>query len=454
MDRMNRRAFLDRSAKTMVTFSTAGMLMGSKKQVKADKANDKIVMGVIGLGGRGRDHAQRLAQREDVWLKYVCDVDEVERMGSVPKRMASLQKAPCEGVTDMRRIYEDKEVDAVLIATTDHWHALATIWACQAGKDVFVEKPPCICPWEGRKMVEAARKYKRVVQVGTQNRSAAYIQKAAQYIKEGGLGEIPLVKVYNLKSGMPFICPKDSEAPKGVDYERYLGPAPLRPFNKGHFHEGWKKFWAYSEGDMGDDGIHQLDVARYILGDKPYPKAVNCSGGHIAFKDDREVPDTMAVSYEYDRQIVTFEMSEWAPYMIKIPPEVRDGDLFPHWPTCSTRIEVYGTKGLMYLGRHGGGWQVLVKYDGKIGEQEFGRQAHEEHREEFLACVRSRKTPNADIEIGYHSALLMHLGNLGVRLGGRRLVFDSATEQCVGDDEANALLKRTYREPYVIPEQV
>ncbi|HPO14434.1 MAG TPA: Gfo/Idh/MocA family oxidoreductase [Candidatus Hydrogenedentes bacterium] len=454
MKKISRRSFLDRSVKTIVAFPSAVALMGVKQHAKADKANDKIIMGVIGLGGRGRDHAQRLAQREDVALKYVCDVDEVDRIGNMPKRMTAIQKSPCQGVTDMRRIYDDKEVDAVLIATTDHWHALATIWACQAGKDVYVEKPPSICPWEGRKMVEAARKYNCVVQVGTQNRSAAYIKKAAHYIKEGGLGEIPLVKVYNLKSGMPFICPPDSDVPKGVNYDMYLGPAPSRAFNRAHFHDGWKKFWAYSEGDMGDDGIHQLDVARFILGDKAYPKAVNCSGGHIAFKDDREVPDTQVVSYEYDNQIVTYEMSEWAPYMIKIPAEIRDGNAFPYWPTCSTRIEVYGTKGLMYLGRHGGGWQVLVKYDGKIGEQEFGQQANEEHRSEFLECVRSRRMPSADIETGYQSALLVHLANIGVRLGGRRLEFDSVTEKFIGDEEANALLKRSFRDPYIIPDQV
>ena len=454
MNTMSRRHFLGRSAKGVVTFSAGAALMAARKKPKRDQANEKIVMGVIGLGGRGRDHARRFAQREDVLLKYVCDVDENERIGRFPRQIEGLQKEACQAVTDMRRIFEDKEVDAVCIATCDHWHALATIWACQAGKDVYVEKPPSICPWEGRKMIEAAKKYQRVVQVGTQNRSAAYVQEAAQFIREGGLGDIPLAKVYNLKSGGPFKCPADSEQPQGVDYDRYLGPAPTRPFNRGHFHDGWKNFWAYSEGDLGDDGVHQLDIARFILGDRPFPKAVNCSGGHIAFQDDREVPDTQVVTYEYDKLMLTFEMSEWAPYMIKIPPEVRDGDLFPYWPTCSTRIEVYGTKGLMYLGRHGGGWQVLVKPNGGMGKQMFGRQAHDEHRANFLDCVRSRKEPNADIKIGCASALLVHLGNIGVRLGGRRLHFDGETERFLDDEEANGLLKRSYREPFVIPETV
>ncbi len=447
---MNRRAFLGRSAQA----AAGATLLAGARRARADQANDKIVMGVIGLGGRGRDLCRNFARIPGVEVAYVCDVDEQGRIGAFPDQMERQQNHPVKAVTDMRRIFDDKDVDAVTVATCDHWHALATIWACQAGKDVYVEKTPAINVFEGRKMVEAARKYQRIVQVGLQNRSAEYVWKARDYIQSGRLGDVHLVKIYNLKNGMPFKCPPDSETPPGVDYDMYLGPAPSRPFNRGHFHDGWLCFWAYSGGDMGGDGIHQIDIARMILGDPPHPKAVHGCGGNLAFQDDREVPDTQVVTFEYDRRVMTFELTQWAPYMIKVPPEVRDNDLFPVWPTCSTRIEVYGTRGLMQLARHGGGWQVITRGDGTIGAQEYGRQTTLEHQANFIDCVRSRALPHADIEAGHHSASLMCLGNLAVRLGGRRVIFDGLAEGISGDPEADALLTRPYREPYVVREQV
>lgn len=451
MNTMHRRDFLGNSARAMVYMGAAAAV--TPKKARADKANDKIVLGMIGLGGRGRSHAFAMAQKSDVEIAYLCDPDPVGRLGDLPNRIAGLQGRTPKAVTDMRRVFEDPKVDGVFISTVDHWHALATIWACQAGKDVYVEKPPAHTLWEGRKMVEAARKYDRVVQVGLQNRSAEYLYAAREYIASGQLGEIPLVVVHNLKMGNAFKLPADGPVPDQVDYDLWLGPAPARPFNAGHFHSGWLMFWNYCGCDMSDDGIHQIDIARWMLGDLPYPNAITTKGGKYAFGDDREVPDTLSSMIEYDKHIMMFDMTEYANYMEKASDEIRNGDLFPYWPQNSERIELYGTKGLMYICRQGGGWQVMDK-GGKVVAQHYGRHTTPEHHDNFLDCIRSRKRPNADIEIGHLSNVICHLGVVGAKLGGRRLVLDGATERIVGDDEANALLKRTYRAPYEVPEQV
>ncbi len=451
MIQWNRREFLGDSTKTLFFMGASGVLAAGKS--RADQANDKIVLGMIGLGGRGRSHLFAMAQRPDVEIAYLCDPDTTGRIGDLPDKIAGLQGRTPKAVNDMRRIFENPDVDAVFVSTTDHWHALAVIWACQAGKDVYVEKPPSHSLWEGRKMVEAARKYNRVVQVGLQNRSAEYLYAAREYIASGQLGEIPLVVVHNLKMGSPFKLPQDAPVPDGVDYDLYLGPAPMRPFNRGHFHDGWLMFWEYCGCDMSDDGIHQVDIARWLLGDIPYPNVVTTKGGNYAFADDRQVPDTLSSMIEYDKHIMMFDMTEYANYMEKASDEIRNGDLFPYWPQNAERIELYGTKGLMYVGRQGGGWQVMER-GGKVIAQHYGRHATPQHHDNFLECIRSRKLPNGDIEIGHQSNIICHLGAIGAKLGGRRLVFDGVNEQIVSDEEANALLKRKYRAPYVVPEQV
>lgn len=442
---MKRREFLHNSAKTFIAL-TGASAMASRTTYAA---NNRIVMGAIGLGGRGRDHTRLFAGQDDVWMKYLCDPD-MKRIGNFPDQIERQQKQPVTAVQDMRRVFEDPEVDAVCIATCDHWHGLSTVWACQAGKDVYVEKPASHNIWEGRVMVEAARKFNRIVQVGTQNRTAPYVQAARDYIASGKLGTIPLIKVYNLKPGGPFRCPPDSETPEGLDYDLYLGPAPLRPYNSGHCHDGWKKWWAYSGGDAADDGFHQIDIACMLLGDPAPPTATYGVGGKYAYPDaDGDVPDTQEATFEYPGFVMTFELTEYTPYMYKTPGEIRDTDKFPQWNTNSTRIELYGSKGLMYVGRHGGGWQVLVGGD-RIKDEMPGRQHTPEHHLNFTDCIRSRNKPNADIEFGHKSAILIHLANIATALGGRRLVFDPNTEQITNDEEANnhILRKREYREGY------
>ena len=421
-------------------------------------ASDKIVLAAIGVGGRSSTLISGFASRSDVHFATLCDVDP-GRGGDMMKLLTEKQGAAPQRVQEMRRVLDDKSIDAVVIGTPDHWHGPASIFACQAGKHVYVEKPPSHNVWEGRKMVEAARRYKRVVQVGTQNRSAPYAQKALEYIQKGELGKIHLCKVYNLKSGGPFRAEGESAAPPGVDYDAWLGPAPKRAFSRSHFHGSWHAWWAYSGGDLADDGIHQLDLARWLCG-KESPRSVVATGGKLAFPDsDAEVPDTQLVQYDFGDLLMTFEQTGWAPYMDKIAGDIRNGAGSPYWPQCATRIELYGTKGLMLFGRHGGSWQAFHKSkaqsrQGELVAQELGRFPDAEHQADFLDAIRHNRRSNADVEEGHRSATLVHLANISTRLGGRRLEFDGKSETIVGDAEAAAFLKREYRAPYVVPEIV
>jgi predicted dehydrogenase len=414
-----------------------------------------VTIASIGVGGRGSSLLRGFLARGDVECAYICDLDPA-RGGDCMKEVERRTGKKARRVLDYRRVFDDRGVDAVVVATPDHWHGPATVYACQAGKHVYVEKPPCHNIWEGRKMVEAARRYRRVVQVGTQNRSAPYNQKAVEYIRSGKLGKIHLCKVYNLKSGGPggpFREPPDSKCPQGVDYDRWLGPAPLRPFNRAHWHGGWHHYWRYSGGDAADDGSHQIDLARWLIG-KEYPKSVAGMGGRIAFPgDDGEVPDTQTATFEFDGLLMTFELAQWAPYMFKTPGRIRFGDEFPNWLQNATRIELYGTRGLMVVGRHGGGWQVFTQ-DARVVAKEPGRFPDDAHKENFIGAVRGQNPPSADIEEGHKSAILLHLANIAARLGGRRFAFDAKTETIPGDPGANALVKRVYRSPYTIPEAV
>jgi predicted dehydrogenase len=453
MPPIDRRHFLSRSARGAAALAAAAALPS-----RVLGANDRVVLALIGAGGRGRQLARDFASRKDAEVALVCDLHE-ERRDAAVKELAARQRRPPQAVQEMQRVFDRKDVDAVIVATPDHWHALATVRACQAGKDVYVEKPPSHNLWESRQMVEAARRHGRVVQVGTQNRSAPYNHAARDYIKSGKLGAVHLCKVYNLKPGGPFKLPPDGRAPAGLDWEAWLGPAPSRPYNAAIFQGGWHRYWAYCGGDLGDDGIHQLDLALMLLGDPPLPRAVYGLGGRYAFQDDQEVPDTQVAVYELPKLVLTFELTGYPPYMDKIAQDVRDGDLFPYWPQCATRIELYGSKGLMYVGRHGGGWQVFGKAPrpsrpGELIAQAFGRPADRPHQDNFLACVRSRQRPSADIAIGHRSVTLVHLGNIAHRVGNTKLVYDAENETFVGNDAANKLRRGTYRKGYEVPESV
>jgi len=448
MGKMDRRRFLRDSLGTTVGAAALGATEPAPS--KKVSANERVIIGVMGLGGRGSYLARQFARRSDCEVAYLCDVRNDILEGRAQQIAGASGKKP-KLVTDFRKMLDDRDVNAILIATPDHWHAPATVFACQAGKDVYVEKPASHSIWEGRKAVEAARKYERIVQLGTQNRSAAYVRHAIEYLRSGKLGAIHLVRVLNMNARSRIPPTPDSTPPQGFDYDMWLGPAPMRPYNADRIGR-WNWFWDYSGGDIINDGVHQMDMARWVIG-RPHPKSVATTGSLHEFKDAGETPDTQIATYEYEGLTLLFELALWNPVMKKVAPEDRNKDQFPNWPFYAMKIEIYGTKGILYLGRHSGGWQVWGP-DWKGEPFEYGREANQEHQDNFIDCIRTRKRPNADIEEGHLSTLLCHLGNISYRVGNRRLAFDGTTETFVNDEEANRLVKRNYRDPWVVPEKV
>jgi predicted dehydrogenase len=270
MSTFNRREFLHCFAHTGLGLAASATVLTNAQSVRATPANDKVTLGLIGTGGRGGNLCDGFLKRGDCRIAWVADPD-MQRAKVAAANIAKRQNGTApKAVQDFRKVLDQKGVDAVVIATPDHWHALATIWACQAGKDVYVEKPPTHNCWEGRKMVEAARKYNRIVQVGTQSRSGAYAIAARKYIKEGKLGKIHFCRVYNQKDWPNFPAVPDSDTPKGFDWNLYNGPAPEAKYNA-NYRWQWHHFWRYSSGDIVNDAIHQIDLARYLLG-VDYPK--------------------------------------------------------------------------------------------------------------------------------------------------------------------------------------
>ena len=452
MSTMHRRDFLDRSSKSGLGLAAGITILADARSVKATPAADKVVLAFIGCGGRGFYLAKGFLARGDCRIAHVADVDGrllPARVGA----LAELQggQAP-SGVQDFRKVLDDKAVDAVVVATPDHWHAAATVWACQAGKDVYVEKPPTHNCWEGQKMVEAARRHKRVVQCGFQNRSAPYNMAARKYIEEGKLGAIHLCRIYNQKPPWGN-CPvvPDSDHPAGLDWDMWNGPAPECAYNASK-HKCWHHQWCYSGGDIANDASHQIDLARWLLG-KKHPKTVYSTGGRFDVQSAAQTPDTQIALYDFDKLLVSFELTLFAPYMLKTDPGVRQSDMFPYWMQNSTRIEIFGTEAMMVVGRHGGGWQVFARPKSRqpvVKAQHFGRFPDPEHKQNFIDCIRTRQRPNADIAEAHQSALWIHYGNISYRLGGQKIAIDPETEQIVDNAAAMKLFKRTYREPWVI----
>ncbi|MFC1614705.1 Gfo/Idh/MocA family protein, partial [Gemmatimonadota bacterium] len=402
-----------------------------------------------GVGGRGTRLAEFLVQRNDIEIAYICDVD-TRRYAWTLEVLDSFDAPRPKMVQDFRRILDDKAVDALVIATQDHWHALGSVLACQAGKDVYVEKPLAVNIDEGRKMIEAARKYKRIVQVGTQTRSAPYVEKAREYIQSGKLGDVHMVRVCNMMKHHPSPKRPEQPVPEGFDWDFWCGPAPLYPYSPGRW---WAGRWDFYCGPIAGDAIHQLDLARMIVG-LDYPKSVHQAGGIYHLKDGREIPDTQLATFEYDNLDLILEAGLWMPYHKKIPNTIRDSDRFPDWPFCSTHVEILGTEAMMYFGRQGGGWQVYDINNSEPVAQMYGRQADHQHLENFVNSVRDRSHPVADVEQGHISTALAHLANISYRVGNRKLLFDSQSETFTNCDEANKYLKRTYREPWVMPDEV
>jgi predicted dehydrogenase len=442
MNPITRRTFV----KASVAVSTT---LGILPTAKAASASERIMIGVMGLGGRGSYLAQAFATRKDAAVTWLCDPDS-SRLGRALGTIEAAQGRAPRADRDFRRILDDPNVDVLINATPDHWHALGSIMACQAGKDVYVEKPMSYNIWEGRKMIEAVQKHQRVLQVGTQSRSAPFAKEAADYIKSGKLGEVYLVRVFNLMQHPPMKMAAEQPPPAGFDYDMWCGPAAMLPYRPGR---AWLNMAEYSCGPIPGDAVHQLDLARFILGDPACPDTVVCSGGLHVLHDGRDTPDTQFALFEYGKLTVQFEGALWTPYMKKTPTEVRDTDQLPNWMFNSTRIEVLGTRGLLFMGRHGDGWQVFNEADQSIIASS-PKQSDQEHQDNFIECVRSRRQPNASAEQGHYSTLLCHLANISRRIGNKKLAFDGKTESFIEAPEANQHLKRAYRSPWVVPDIV
>jgi predicted dehydrogenase len=417
-------------------------------------ANDKINLAVLSGRGRALQLLSGFSSRPDCNIAYICDVDQSVAPTAMKAIATNEGEAP-KFVQDFRRALDDKSVDAVVIATPDHWHALATIWACQAGKDVYVEKPVSHSPWEGRQMVEAARKYGRIVQVGTQNRSAPYVLQAKQYIDSGKLGSIHLVKVFNQKYQENIRPVTETSPPSHINWDMWQGPAK-HPGYSLNIHNHWGAFWDFSGGDFALDAVHQMDLARWMTG-VDYPQTVYSVGGRFCDDGISEIPCTQVAVFEFPKLVIVFEMTLYTPYMIKSDTLVRDTDIYPYWPQNTERVELYGSKGLMVLGRMGAGWQVFDRQKNRnvvIAAQSHGRLPDREHQQNFVESIRSRQAPSADILEGHRSTLLCQSANISYRLGGQKLEFDAKTESFVGNAAANQFLKREYRAPWVVPEKV
>jgi predicted dehydrogenase len=445
---MNRRLFLSKTAA-----ATAGIVLAGPKRSRAQTSpNDVVNVAIIGLRGdnkghptwtargRGQDHYEHLAGVKNVRISHVVDIDERHFKDSLSFVKDEYGGNP-KTETDFRRVLDNRDVDAVTIAAPDHWHALMTIWACQAGKDVYVEKPISHNIVEGRKMIEAARRYNRIVQVGTQRRSIALLEKAVQFLRDGELGKVNTGKTIVYRPRDPIGVVADSAVPPGVNYDLWLGPAPARPFNENHFHYHWHWFWEYGTTDLGNTGVHSLDAVRWMLGKREHPRSAHCIGGlyEAGTPTDQVTPNTQLATYQYeDGTELHCEIRNW----FSGPPEAQG-------------IYIFGSKGWMKVGDDKA--QVFFGRKNEPGPTltvENPPDAGQRHFENFFDCVRSRKPEDlrAPLEEGHFSTTLCHLGNIAYRVG-RSVKFDGATERFVGDDEANKLLGRTYRAPYSLPEK-
>jgi predicted dehydrogenase len=381
-----------------------------------------------------------------VEIAALCDVDQ-NILDQRLKLVESLGKKRPAAFTDFRKLLEDKSIDVVSIATPNHWHTLQTIWACQAGKDVYVEKPLSHNIFESQQIVAAVEKYNRIVQHGANSRSGVALREAVQKLREGVIGDVYMARGLCFKWRNTIGRAPVEAVPQSVNYDLWLGPAPQRPFTRNRFHYNWHWFWDYGNGDFGNQGIHELDICAWGLGAK-YPSKVSAMGGHFMFDDDQETPNTLVVTYEFDgagkRQLMVFEVRHWISNH-----EAGIGEGSSGRKTVGNVF--YGSKGYMAMDGYG-------KYYTFLGREQEPGPAREEggnNWANFIQAVRSGKQSdlNASVKEGAISCTLMHLGNIAYRLG-RTLTFDSNTMSCVGDDEANRMLTRNYRAPFVVPEKI
>ena len=465
--------------------ATAGLAIGSDllrpglsaaSQGRVFGANDRVVVASIGIRGQGNAVKRGFAQLPNVTVKTLCDIDAnlaPERINDTrADRVADYKPG---FVQDMRRVFDDKDVDAVIVATPNHWHALATIWGLQAGKHVYVEKPASHTVWEGRKMVEAQARFGKIVQVGTMNRSRPAVRTAIKFMQDGGIGKVYMARGLCFKprpsigkypdgpmapgekfaltvDSTTYLPPYDAQYLSKVDYDLWLGPASKRPFNRNRFHYNWHWQWEYGNGDTGNQGPHQFDIARWGLGKQEHPVKVSSMGGYFGGESQQETPDMQTALYEYaDGTILEFGTRG---EHTNDEGGQRIGNLF------------YGTKGWLWIDETGRRWQSYMGPLGAKNEKGPGADAPPEagaepvgltttefpHYQNFIDAIRANdpKKLTCDIMEGHLSSTLPHLANISYRVG-HGLVFDGKTERFVDDKKADTLLTREYRKGFEIP---
>ena len=422
----SRRRFLQIGA-------AAGLGVRSDQGVVAAPRDDRSSIGFIGCGGRAKSLLKSF--REHSRVTWACDPDTT-------RLTAFAKNAKVNHVTgDFRRMLDDKSVEAVVIATPDHWHAPAAIMACEAGKHVYVEKPCSHNLHEGRLLVEAARRNNVFVQHGTQSRSNPLVAGAIQLLREGTIGDVLMAKAWNVQRRVNIGHAEPSPPPAGVDYDMWVGPAELVPFQSNRFHYNWHWWHNFGTGDIGNDGAHEMDIARWGLGVEGLPSSASAIGGKYYFDDDQQFPDTATCVFQWPgddsvgrRRQLTFEMRIWSKN-------------YPH--NCDTGVEFYGTKGMLFVSKRG----KLELWDDSnqrvaLSEDRFTRQAlglPRNHQVDFLQAIKDRRKPAADIAIGHDSVALIHLANISIRTGSS-LHVDPKQESIANDEVANKLLARDYRE--------
>ena len=399
-------------------------------------ANDKVRVAVLGVHGRGKSHIKGFMNLENVEVVTLCDPDKQvlqERQKDFKEKYDKKVKIE----QDLRKVYEDKDIDAVSIATCNHWHALATIWACQAGKDVYVEKPGSHNIYEGRKMVEAATKYDRIVQHGVQLRSSVAIREAIQHLRNGLIGKVYMARglVFRWRADIgnkPF-----EPVPDTLNYDLWTGPAQERPFTRNLVHYNWHWHWDFGNGDVGNQGIHETDLCMWGL-DVGFPEKITAMGGKFLWDDCKETPEVLSSTYLYpsEKKIIEFEVRPWC---TNAEDGAGVGNIF------------YGSDGYMVVN----GYSKYETFLGKKKEVGPSGDAGGDHYKNFIDAVRAhdKSILNGPVETAHLSSGLAHLGNIAYRLG-RVLDFDPSKERFVNDPEADKMLTRNYREPYVVPKRV
>jgi predicted dehydrogenase len=407
-------------------------------------ANDRVNVGIVGIGGRGNDHIKTYATLPGARIAALCDVNQ----SALERGQAAVLKLTGEtpkGYDDMRKMFADKNVDAVSITTPNHWHALSTIWACEAGKDVYCEKPACYNVHEGERMIEVARKTGRMVQIGSQSRSVAHKMKAMQLLHEGAIGKVYLAKGLCFKRRKSIGHKEDEPVPPGLNWDMFLGPAPMRPYNELRFRYNWHWFWDTGNGDIGNQGVHEMDIARWGLGEVMWPKSVVSTGGKYLYVDDQETPNTQLAIFDYgDKQL-----------MFEVRGLITGGEgAIPKGGTNYVGNLFYGADGWMEVDSKG--FKVFKGENEQLVMEEKAEKEWDTapHMDNFLAACRSRdyKSLHADVAIGVMSADLCHIANASYRTG-RKLAVDAAKGRFTGPgaEDGNALLTRArYRAPYIV----